>query len=180
MPTILPLFSEEQIEQRLCEIATQLDEIYKDNTNVLCIGLLNGAIMVTTHLLKKVKFDYILDFMSVSSYESETVSSGQIKLKKDISVNPKGYDVIIIEDLIDTGYTLDWVIKHLQNKECNSIRIMCLLDKKERRRPDINVHVDFIGFECPNEFVIGYGMDFNGKYRCLPYVGIMENVVSSA
>jgi hypoxanthine phosphoribosyltransferase len=173
-PLIKPLFTESQIESRLIEIAHELDKDYVDKQNILCVGLLSGAIMTVTHLLKKVHFDYELDFISVSSYGNETESSGSIKLKKDLSKSPNGYHVIVIEDLIDTGYTLDWVTRHIVGKGCESIKIMCLLDKKERRRGDVNVKVDYIGFECPDEFVVGYGMDFQGKYRCLPYVGVLQ------
>lgn len=173
-PSISPLFTNLEIESRLTEIAQELDKDYHDKPKVLCVGLLSGAIMTVTHLLEKVHFDYELDFISVSSYGDETESSGSIKLKKDLSKSPNGYDVIIIEDLIDTGYTLDWVTKHIASKGCNSIRIMCLLDKKERRRSDINVEVNYTGFNCPDEFVVGYGMDYKGKYRCLPYVGILQ------
>lgn len=165
------LFDEEIIERRLCELAEQLNEKYKNKT-VLCVGLLNGCIMFTTNLLAKVNFRYKLDFINVSSYGHETISSGSVKLKKDISIDPNGYDVLILEDLIDTGITLEWIKKHLESKNCKNVEICCLLNKIERR--SVNVTVDYVGFECPNEFVVGYGMDYHDEFRCLPFVGVID------
>lgn len=165
------LFDEATIDAKLDELAKQLDSDYA-NKNVLCVGLLSGCIMFVTHLLKKVNFRHKLDFISVSSYGHETVTSGSVKLKKDLSIDPRGYDVLILEDLIDTGITLEWIKKYLENKNCNSVKICCLLDKKERRIT--NVPIDYVGFECPNEFVIGYGMDYQDEFRCLPYIGVMD------
>lgn len=164
------LFTEEQINAKVSELARILSNNYKGK-KVLCVGLMNGCVMFLTHLLKQVTFKYKLDCMVVSSYGSETVSSGSVKIKKDLSIDPTGYDVLIIEDLIDTGITLDWIKKYLLTKGCNSVSICCLLDKKERRV--VNVEVDYVGFDCPNEFVVGYGMDFNDEYRCLPFVGCL-------
>ena len=165
------LFTEQQINERNTELAKILSTEYK-NKNVLCVGLMNGCLMFLTHLLEKVEFKYKLDFMTVSSYGHETVSSGTVKIKKDLNIDPAGYDVLIIEDLIDTGITLDFVKKYLEGKKCNSIKICCLLDKKSRRLVDVNV--DYVGFDCPNEFVIGYGMDFEDEFRCIPFIGVMD------
>lgn len=165
------LFTEEQINEKLKELAKILSEDYA-NKNVLCVGLMNGCIMFLTHLLEKVTFRYKLDTMLVSSYGHETTSSGTVNIKKDLSIDPSGHDVLIIEDLIDTGITLDYIKKYFKNKKVNSVKICCLLDKKARRI--IDVPVDYVGFECPNEFVIGYGMDFGDEFRCCPFIGIMD------
>ena len=110
--------------------------------------------------------------MVVSSYGRGTTSSGSVKLKKDLSIDPHNQHILIIEDLIDTGNTLLWIREHLKTKQCASVKICCLLDKKARRTA--NVDVEFVGFECPDEFVIGYGMDFADDYRCLPFVGVLK------
>jgi len=133
---------------------------------------MNGCVMFLTHLLKNVTFKYKLDTMVVSSYGHSTETSGTIKIKKDLSIDPMGHDVLIIEDLIDTGTTLDWVKKYLEAKKCKSIKLCCLLDKKERRK--VNVNVDYVGFDCQNEFVVGFGMDYQDEYRCLPFIGCID------
>lgn len=166
------LYDEETINKRLDELAKVLTEQYKDKKNVLCVGLLNGCMMFYTHLLERVQFRHKQDFIKVSSYGHETVSSGSVKLKQDLDIDPSGYDVLIIEDLIDTGITLYWVKKHLENKGCKSIKICCLLDKKERRQVDVKI--DYVGFDCPNKFVIGYGMDYKNEMRNLPFIGVVD------
>ena len=110
--------------------------------------------------------------MVCSSYGAGTTSSGSIKLKKDIGIDPKGRNVIVVEDLIDTGTTLAWLKQHLLSKDVASLKICCLLDKKARRTSD--VQVDYVGWECPDEFVVGYGMDFAEQYRTLPFVGVLK------
>jgi hypoxanthine phosphoribosyltransferase len=165
------LFTEEQINTRIKELATQISEKYKGK-KLLCVGLLNGAFVFVANLLKYLTIQYEVDFMCVSSYGNSTTSSGSVKLKKDMSIDPKDRHILIIEDLIDTGNTLHWLQGHLENKNCASVSICCLLDKKVSR--SINVHIDFTGFECGNEFVIGYGMDYANEYRCLPFIGVLK------
>lgn len=123
-------------------------------------------------LLRQFTIPYKVDFMVVSSYGSETTSSGSIRLRKDMALDPSGKDLLIIEDLIDTGNTLQWILNHLKGKGCASIKICCLLDKKERRTTP--VAVDYVGFECPDEFIVGYGMDYAEDYRCLPFIGVLK------
>ena len=127
------------------------------------VGLLSGCFVFLSDLLRHFLVPYEVDFMVVSSYGSGTSSSGSIKLKKDMSIDPKGRDVLIIEDLIDTGTTLEWIVSHLKTKGCESVRLCCLLNKASRRTA--KVHVDYVGFECPDEFVVGYGMDFADQVR---------------
>jgi hypoxanthine phosphoribosyltransferase len=127
--------------------------------------------MFMADLMRTIGVEYEIDFMSVSSYGFGTQTSGSVKIKKDLSVDPFGKHVLIIEDLIDTGTTLSWIKEYLRSKNCASVAMCCLLDKKARRTTD--VFVDYVGWECPDEFVVGYGMDFAGTYRCMPFVGIL-------
>lgn len=166
------LFTEEEIQKRIDEMAKIISEDYKGK-NILAIVLLKGAMMFSTDLLKRLKAKYEVDNMVISSYGNETVSPGSIRIKKDLSIDPKDRHVLIIEDLIDTGNTLNWIIKHLQLKGCASIKIAVLLNKKCKRI--VNIPIDYVGFECPDEFVIGYGMDYMEKYRCLPFIGILNS-----
>lgn len=124
-------------------------------------------------LLRHFTIPYKVDFMVVSSYGAATTTSGSIRLKKDMSLDANGMDVLIIEDLIDTGKTLHWMQNHLKDRGCASIKICCLLDKEERRT--VPITVDYVGFKCPDEFVVGYGMDYAEDYRCLPFVGVLKS-----
>jgi len=165
------LFSKDQIQQRVMEMADQISKDYAGK-KVLVIGLLAGAFVFVADLLRNVNIQYELDFMVVSSYGRHTTTSGNIKVKKDLSIDPAGLHVLILEDLIDTGVTLKWIKQYLSTKNCASIKIACLLDKKARRVAD--VEVDYVGFLCPDEFVVGYGMDFRDEYRCMPFVGVLK------
>lgn len=124
-------------------------------------------------LLRHFTIPYKVDFMVVSSYGAATTSSGSIRLNKDMGLDASGMDVLIIEDLIDTGNTLHWIQNHLKSKGCASIKICCLLDKKERRT--VPITADYVGFECPDEFIVGYGMDYGEDYRCLPFIGVLKS-----
>lgn len=155
----------ESMSSQLCfpvfsELAAEIGRDYAGR-KVLCVGLLTGCFVFLSDLLRHLLVPYQVDFMVVSSYGAATTSSGSVKLKKDMSIDPKGRDVLIIEDLIDTGTTLEWIVAHLKTKGCASVRLCCLLDKVSRRTA--KVHVDYVGFVCPDEFVIGYGMDFAGS-----------------
>mmetsp|Transcript_19787 Transcript_19787/g.56571 ORF Transcript_19787/g.56571 Transcript_19787/m.56571 type:complete len:136 (+) Transcript_19787:258-665(+) len=131
-----------------------------------------------TDLLKNFLIPYKIDFMSISSYGSGTTSSGVVKLKKDLSHDPSGKHVLIVEDLVDTGNTLKWLKNYIMTKDCASVRLCTLLDKKERRT-QTDVTVDYSGYVCPNEFVVGYGMDYAEDYRCLPFIGVLKPEVYS-
>ena len=141
-----------------CSFSELAAEITRDyaGRKILCVGLLSGCFVFLSDLLRQFLTPYEVDFMVVSSYGHGTETSGSVKLKKDMSIDPKGRDVLIIEDLIDTGTTLAWIVSHLKTKGCASVRLCCLLDKVSRRKAQ--VHVDYVGFECPDEFVVGYGM----------------------
>lgn len=165
------LITEQEIEARNKELATEISSKYKGE-KLLCVGLLNGAFVFTANLLKHLTIPYEVDFMVVSSYGNATTSSGSVKLKKDMSIDPKDRHILIIEDIIDTGTTLAWLTDHLSRKECKSVSLCCLLDKKDSRTSDVKI--DYVGFPIKNEFVVGYGMDYANEYRCLPFIGVLD------
>lgn len=164
------LFNEEQIALRVRQLGHEISNDYRGK-KIVAVGLLKGGLMIMADLLRHLSVRYEIDFMVVSSYQG-TQSTGNVRVKRDLSVDPYGKHVLVVEDLIDTGRTLHWIREYLIAKGCASVKLACLLDKKERRTCD--VHVDYVGYECPDEFVVGYGMDFNGEYRCMPFVGVLK------
>ena len=146
-------------------------EIEKDYTgkNLVCVGLLKGSVMFMSDLIKAINLDLRIDFMKVSSYGSGTDSTGVVKILKDVDVDLAGKDVLIVEDIIDTGLTIVNVKDFLAKKNPNSIRVCTLLDKPSRRK--VEVKGEYVGFEIPDEFVVGYGLDLDEKYRNIPFVG---------
>ena len=152
-------------------LGKKITKQYKGKELVL-ICILKGSTYFTADLSRYIENDITLDFMKVSSYGNSTESSGNIELKMDLSTNIKDKDVIIIEDIIDTGYTLKYLKEYLYTKKPNSIKICTLLDKKPRRK--IDIEADYVGFEIEDKFVVGYGLDYMEKYRNLPYVGYIE------
>ena len=168
MENLNTLIDEETLQNRVEEIANQIMEDYKGK-ELIFICILKGSIFFTVDLARKVKNPIQLEFMKISSYGGNTISSGEITVHLDIKNTIAGKDVIVIEDIIDTGRTLLSVLNYLKGKNPNTLRLCALLDKKERR--EVEVKVDYVGFEIPNEFVIGYGLDFDEKGRTLPYVG---------
>ncbi|MCI8384685.1 MAG: hypoxanthine phosphoribosyltransferase [Clostridia bacterium] len=170
MGEISILINKAKLEKRIEEMGKQ---IYKDyqGKEIVFIGILKGSVMFMTELAKNIKSNVILDFMDVSSYEG-TESTGNVKINKDIRNSIEGKDVIIVEDIIDTGRTLTAVREYLKQKNPNSIRIATMLSKPSRRIMELNV--DYIGFAIEDKFVVGYGLDYNEKYRNLPYIGAIE------
>ena len=166
------LFSAEEIKTRVAELGKILTEDYK-NKNPLLICPLKGSIMFFSDIVREIKIPCEIDFMTVSSYNSNTVSSGEIKVLKDLTENINGRHVLIIEDIIDTGLTLYNLKKMLSSRNPESLKICTLLDKPSRRIADIKG--DYCGFFIPDKFVVGYGMDLNEKYRNLPFIGIYES-----
>lgn len=166
------LFSAEEIKTRVAELGKILTEDYK-NKNPLLICPLKGSIMFFSDIVREIKIPCEIDFMTVSSYNSNTVSSGEIKILKDLTENINGRHVLIIEDIIDTGLTLYNLKKMLSSRNPESLKICTLLDKPSRRISDIKG--DYCGFVIPDKFVVGYGMDLNEKYRNLPFIGIYES-----
>ena len=166
------LISEEQLQQKAAEFAAILSEEYAGKDPVF-VGVLKGVVLFFSDVVKRVTVPCQIDFMCISSYEG-TNSTGVARVKKDISCDIKGRHGVILEDIFDTGNSLDFTYKHLMSKEPASLKIMTLLDKPDRRNPNVTVKADYTGFVIPNEFVVGYGLDYNEKYRNLPYVGILK------
>ena len=166
------LLSEEQIQTRVKELATQLSAEYIDKDPIV-VGVLKGVVMFYADFLKYFNVPCQMDFMWVSSY-SGTVSTGKMNVKQDLSQNIKGRHVLILEDIFDTGSSLQYTYEHILSKEPASLKVCTLLDKPERRREGITVKADYTGFVIPNEFVVGYGLDFNEHYRNLPFVGVLS------
>ena len=165
------LISGGQVEERIREMAEQMNEDYAGKSlHLVCV--LKGSIFVTTELAKHLTVPVTLDFMSVSSYGDGTESTGRVKIVKDLDENIEGRDVLIIEDIIDSGHTLSYLMDMLNARRPASLRLCTLLDKPDRRVTDVKV--DYVGFCIPDEFVVGYGLDYAQKYRNLPYVGVVE------
>lgn len=165
------LFSEEEIQAKIKELAQSLTEEYKDKLP-LAIGVLKGALPFMTDLLKRMDTYLEMDFMDVSSYGSGFVSSGEVKILKDLDTSVEGRDILIIEDIIDSGLTLSYLADLFHYRKANSIKIVTLLDKPTGRKADIQA--DYVGFIVPDEFVVGYGLDYIEKYRNLPYIGVLK------
>ena len=166
------LLSEEEVDQRICEVAAQISKDY-EGKEVHLICILKGGVFFTCELAKRLTVPVSLDFMSVSSYGADTKSSGVGRIVKDLDEPLKGRDVLIVEDIIDSGRTLSYLIQVLNQREPASIRLCTLLDKPERRVKK-QVKVDYTCFTIPDEFVVGYGLDYAQKYRNLPYIGVVE------
>ena len=166
------LLTEEQIQNRIRELGEELTREYADKDPVI-IGVLKGVVVFYADMIRHIKVPCQLDFMWISSYAG-THSSGNMEVKRDVTVDIKGRHVLILEDIYDTGNSLDYTYRHLMFKQPASLKICTLLDKPERRRPGITLVPDYVGFTIPNEFVVGYGLDFNEHYRNLPYVGVLK------
>ena len=171
--TIRVMISEEDVDQRIAEIGQKISEDYAgESVHLICI--LKGSVFFTCELAKRITVPVTLDFMSVSSYGDGTKSSGIVKIAKDLDESMEGKNVIIIEDIIDSGRTLSYLMDVLQKRQPKSMKLCTLLDKPDRRIVDVKV--DYVGFEFPDEFVVGYGLDYAQKYRNLPYIGVVEGV----
>lgn len=166
------LISEEQLQNRIKELAAQVSQDYAGKTPIF-IGVLKGVVMFFGDFVKRVTIPCQIDFMCISSYEG-TDSTGKLNVKMDVSTDLKDRHVVILEDIFDTGNSLSFTYDHIKAMEPASLKIVTLLDKPERRKPGVTVKADYTGFVIPNEFVVGYGMDFDELYRNLPYIGIMK------
>ncbi|MCQ2462517.1 MAG: hypoxanthine phosphoribosyltransferase [Clostridia bacterium] len=167
------LFSEEEIEQRVSELGKEISEYYKDK-NLLLVSVLKGSIVFMADLMRHITVPCSIDFMAVSSYKDGTVSTGNVQIRKDLDIDLKGYDLLIVEDIFDSGRTLQHLTDVLELRHPNSIRLCTLLDKPDRRDPNVKIKADYIGMQVPDLFVIGYGLDYAQKYRNLPYIGIIK------
>ncbi len=168
------LFSEEIIQEKVEELGKQISNDLQDN-NPIVIGVLKGANVFLSDLIRNIDIPIIVDFIAVSSYGLSTESSGVVKINKDLDFSIEGKDIVIVEDIIDTGLTLKYLLENLRSRNPKSIRICSLLDKPERRKVDIKV--DYIGFKIPDEFIVGYGIDYAEKYRNLPFIASLKREV---
>ena len=171
------LLTEEQISDRIAEIAAEIDEAYQGR-DLLLVGILNGAVMVMADLARALSIHANMDWMAVSSYGSGTTSSGVVRILKDLDGDVEGRDILIVEDILDSGLTLSWLLKNLRSRKPASLEIFTLL-----RKPDavkVNVEPRYVGFDIPNEFVVGYGLDYAQRYRNLRCVGTLSPHVYSS
>ena len=166
------MLSKEQIQSKVQELAGILNKEYADKDPVF-VGVLKGVRIFFADMVREITVPCEIDFMCISSY-CGTESTGKSVVKKDVNVDLKGRHVVILEDIYDTGNSLDFTYKHLLSKEPASLAVCTLLDKPERRKPHITLVPDYVGFTIPNEFVVGYGLDFNEHYRNLPFVGVLK------
>ena len=165
------LISEEDVEKRIQEIGSTISKEYEGKcVHLICV--LKGGVFFACELAKRISVPVTIDFMSVSSYGSDTKSSGVVKIVKDLDESLKDKEVIVVEDIVDSGRTLSYLLEMLKDRGPASLRLCTLLDKPERRV--IDVHVDYTGFNIPDEFVVGYGLDYDQRYRNLPYIGVVE------
>lgn len=165
------LLGEEEVNKRINEVAEQINKDYAGkDIHLICI--LKGGVFFTCELAKRLTVPVSMDFMSVSSYGAGTVSSGVVKIIKDLDEPLEGKDVLIVEDIIDSGRTLSYLVENLKSRGAKTVRLCTLMSKPSRRMVD--VPVDYIGYEIPDEFVVGYGLDYAQRYRNLPYVGVVE------
>ena len=167
-------YSEETLREIVKDLGRRISEDYKDK-NLLLVSVLKGSVVFMADLMRAITVPCEIDFMCVSSYASGTTSSGVVKIIKDLDINLEGKDVLIVEDILDSGRTLNYIISILEKRNPASIKICTLLDKPERRVVDL--FADYSGAEVPDEFVVGYGLDYDEKYRNLPYVGVLKEEV---
>ncbi|MGB9880209.1 MAG: hypoxanthine phosphoribosyltransferase [Anaerolineae bacterium] len=165
------LITEEQIKARTKELGRQISKDY-EGQDLLLVCVLKGAVTFLADLMREITIPHAIDFMAISSYGAGTESSGIVRILKDLDTNIEGRNVLIVEDIIDTGRTLHYITENLKTRRPKSLRICTLLTKPSRR--EIDIPLDYVGFEIPNKFVIGYGLDFAEIYRSLPYIGVLK------
>lgn len=168
------LYSEEELKAICKRLGEQISEDYKDK-NLLLVSVLKGSVVFMGDLMRSITIPCRIDFMAVSSYGSGTQSTGRVKIKKDLDIDISGYDLLIVEDILDSGVTLDNLRRMLMLRNPRSIKICTLLDKPERRKADIKA--DYLGTVVPDEFVVGYGLDYDEKYRNLPFIGVLKRSI---
>lgn len=165
------LLEEDQIQERVRELGQQITEDYAEG-NLLVVGILKGAIIFLADLLRSIDLKCRLDFMAVSSYGDAVQSTGVVRILKDLEQSVEGKDILIVEDIVDSGLTLNYLVQNLQSRRPTSLKVATFLDKPERRKVDVKV--DYLGFTIPDRFVVGYGLDYAEKYRNLPYIGVLK------
>ena len=164
------LYSREQIADRVKELGAEITKAYAGTKELVLVGILKGSVIFFSDLIREIDLTVRCEFMGISSYGTETKSSGVVKITSDLTTAIEGKDVLIVEDIVDTGLSMNYLRENFATRKPNSVKICSLLDKPSNRK--IPIDVDFIGFEIPNLFVIGYGLDLAGHYRNLPYVGV--------
>jgi len=165
------MIPEEELANRISELGAQISEDYAGE-KVFMVGILKGAAFFSCELAKRISVPLTIDFMATSSYGSGTVSSGEVVVTKDLDLDVEGENVLIVEDIIDSGNTLNFLSGFFKERKAKSVRMCAMLDKPDRR--EVDVKVDYTGFTIPDEFVVGYGLDYDQKYRNLPYIGVVE------
>ncbi|MEE1281813.1 MAG: hypoxanthine phosphoribosyltransferase [Acutalibacteraceae bacterium] len=170
------LFTKDQIDSMTKRLGEKITNDFQGK-NILMLGLLKGSFIFMADLVREIKLPCEIDFMAVSSYGNSTESLGRVQIIKDISEPVLGKDVIIVEDIIDSGLTLSFIVNHLKNKGANTVTLCTLINKPERRKKDVKV--EYIGADIPNEFIAGYGLDYAEKYRNLPFIGVLKEEVYS-
>lgn len=165
------LFSEEVINAKIKELAGRISDDYKGK-DLLVVGVLKGSVIFAAELIKNITIPCEIDFMAVSSYGTSSETTGIVRILKDLDHEVSGKDIIIVEDIVDSGVTLSYLTKYLKARKANSIEIVTLLNKPARRKKDI--YVKYIGYDVPDEFIVGYGIDYAEKYRNLPFIGVLK------
>ena len=168
------LISEEQLKTRISELAKQIEKDYEGKSPVI-VGVLKGSVMFYTDLVRQIDLPLTVDFMSISSYGAGVNSTGEVKIIKDIDGKIGGKEAIIVEDIVDSGYSMNCLLKLFATRSPKSVRVCALLDKPSRR--EIPVPIDYTGFQVANEFVVGYGLDYDGLYRNIPFIGVLKKEV---
>lgn len=166
------LISTEEIEEGIKSLAQEMNDLYSDEDVPLLVCILKGAFMFLSDLVRHLDFRHEIDFMEISSYGTSTKSSGIVRILLDLASSIEGRHVVIVEDIVDTGHTLNYILRNLSTRNPASLRVCTLLNKPSRR--EIEVPVDFEGFEVPNEFVMGYGLDYAEQYRNIPFIGVLK------
>ena len=171
-PNLEVLISEEQIQARIKELGAEITRDYAGR-NPLLIGVLKGACFFLSDLLRVIDARLSIEFMAISSYGSSTRTSGEVRIMKDLDVPIEGRDILVVEDIVDTGLTLSYLLANLESRGAASVKLAALLDKFERRQKEVKI--DYLGFKIPDEFVVGYGLDFAERYRNLPFIAVLKN-----
>jgi hypoxanthine phosphoribosyltransferase len=176
-PNLETLFSEEEIKNRIRELGAQITRDYA-GLNPLLIGVLKGACFFLSDLLRAIDTKLSIEFMAISSYGSSTRTSGEVRIMKDLDVPIEGRHILVVEDIVDTGLTLSYLLANLKSRGAASVKLAALLDKHERREKE--VEIDYLGFAIPDAFVVGYGLDFAERYRNLPFIAVLKDPETSA
>lgn len=169
--TVREMIPEADLNARIAELGAQISKDY-EGESVYLICILRGAAPFACELAKRITVPVTIDYMTTSSYGADTISTGEVRIKSDVEIPVEGRNVLIVEDIIDSGNTLHYLLDVFKNRNAKSVRLCTMLDKPERR--EVAVDVDYVGFTIPDEFVVGYGLDYDQKYRNLPYIGVVE------